>query len=130
MELASERGAVRLTSAARLTILVAVFAVIAFDLSAIVVNIFQLDELSRAAALSAAQAWRDSPSATVVQSAVQREIAADDGVQVAGIVVDATTVRVTLRRPPPVIALDRLPPVRDRLNVAITQRAMLDPQQL
>jgi hypothetical protein len=58
VDLASERGAARLTSAARLAILLLILAVISFDLSAIVVNIFQLDDLSRSAASAGAQASR------------------------------------------------------------------------
>lgn len=129
MDLASERGAARLTSAARLAILVLILAVVSFDLSAIVVNIFQLDDLSRSAAGAAAQAWRSNPRAAAVEDAVTSEIAGD-GVAVEGIVVDETTVWVTLQRRPPVIALDKLPAVRDRLDVSVTQRAVLDPQGL
>ena len=130
MDLASERGTARLTSAARLAILLLILAVISFDLSAIVVNIFQLDDLSRSAASAGAQAWRSSPRAAVVERAVTSEIAGDDGVVIEGIVVDDTTVRVTLQRRPPVIALDKLPAVGERLDVSVTQRAVIDPQGL
>lgn len=130
MDLASERGAARLTSAARLAILLLILAIITFDLGAIVVNIFQLDDISRSAANAAAQAWRSSPRAAVVENAVTNEIAGDEGVVIEGIVIDGTTVWVTLQRRPPVIALDKLPAVGDRLDVSVTQRAVINPQGL
>lgn len=131
MNLASERGAARLTTAARLGIFMVIVALITFDLSAIVVNIFQLDDLSRDAAQAAAQAWRGAPRAAVVEAAVANEVADNDGgVEVSRIALDTSTVWVTLRRPPAVIVLDKLPTVRDRLNISITQRATLDPQGL
>lgn len=128
--LASEQGAARLSSAARLAILLTILAVIAFDLSAIVVNIFELDDLSQQAATSAAEAWRSNPRAEAVEAAVHAEIPDDHDVRIEAIGVDETTVWVTLERRPPVIALDRLPTVGDRLDVSVTQRALLRPQGL
>jgi len=37
---------------------------------------------------------------------------------------------VTLRRPPAVIMLDKVPAMRDRLDISITQRATLNPSGL
>ena len=131
MNLASERGAARLTTAARVGIFVVLFTLIAFDVSAVVVNIFQLDDLSRSAAQAAAEAWRGAPRAAVVEAAVADEVAPDHtNVEVSRITLDATTVWVTLRRPPAVIMLDKVPAVRERLDISITQRASLDPTGL
>lgn len=131
MNLACERGAARLTTAVRMGVFMVIVAVIAFDLSAIVVNIFQLDDLSRDAAQAAAQAWRGAPRAAVVETAVEHEVASSSGtVEVSRIALDTTTVWVTLRRPPAVIVLDKLPAMRDRLDISVTQRATLDPSGL
>lgn len=131
MKLASERGAARLPTAARLGIVLVVFMLITFDLSAVVVNIFQLDDLSRNAAQAAAEAWRDAPRAAAIEAAVANEVSPEDtNVEVSRIALDTTTVWVTLRRPPAVIMLDKVPAVRDRLDIAITQRATLDPSGL
>lgn len=130
MDLASERGVARLTTAARLAIVMVILAVITFDLSAIVVNVFQLDELSQRAAQSAAVAWRDAPTAAVVETAVANEVADVDNVQIDRIALDNKAVWVTLRRPPPVLVLDKLPPVRRRIDMSITQQAELHPSGL
>ncbi len=130
MDLASERGLARPGTATRVAIALVIAAVITFDLSAIVVNIFQLDELANRAAQSAAGAWRDAPTAAVVETAVEDEVAAVDNVQIERIAVDNATVWVTLRRPPPVLVLDKVPPVRRRIDMSITQEATLDPQGL
>lgn len=131
MNLASERGAARLPTAARLGIVLVILTLVVFDVSAVVVNVFQLDSLSRSAAQAAAQAWRRAPRAAVVEAAVTHEVSpSDSNVEVARIALDATTVWVTLRRPPPVIMLDKLPAMRGRLDISITQRATLDPAGL
>lgn len=128
--LASERGTARLATAARGHHRRAVLTPIAFDVSAVVVNIFQLDDLSRSAAREAAEAWRGSPRAAAVEAAVANEVAPGTSVEVSRITLDATTVWVTLRRPPSVIMLDKVPAVRERLDISITQRATLDPAGL
>lgn len=131
MNVACERGAARLTPTARLGIFLVLFTLIAFDLSAVVVNVFQLDGLSRSAAQAAADAWRGAPRASAVEAAVTDEVAPDDtNVEVSRIALDATTVWVTLRRPPAVIVLDKVPAVRERLDISVTQRAALDPTGL
>lgn len=131
MNLASERGTARLTTAARLGIFLVIFTLIAFDVSAVVVNIFQLDGLGRSAAQAAAEAWRGAPRAAAVEVAVANEVSPDDtNVEVSRIALDATTVWVTLRRPPAVIMLDKVPAMRDRLDISITQRATLNPSGL
>lgn len=129
MNLAADGGVARLTTATRLGIFAVVLAVITFDLSAIVVNIFQLDDLSRDAAQAAARAWRDAPRAAVVEAAVENAVAAED-VEVSRIALDPTNVWVTLRRPPGVLVLDKVPQVGERLDLAVTQRATLDPTGL
>lgn len=129
MNLADERGIARLTTATRMGLIIVVLGVLTFDLSAIVVNIFQLDDLSRDAAQAAARAWRDAPRAAVVEAAVENHVASDD-VEVARIALDPTNVWVTLRRPPAVLVLDKVPQVGSRLDLAITQRATLDPRGL
>ena len=131
MNLASERGAARLPTAARLGIVLVILTLVVFDVSAVVVNVFQLDSLSRSAAQAAAEAWRGAPRAAVVAAAVTNEVPpSDSNVGVARIALDATTVWVTLRRPPAVIMLDKLPAMRDRLDISVTQRATLDPAGL
>jgi hypothetical protein len=131
MNLASERGAARLTTAARLGVVLVLFTVIAFDVSAVVVNVFQLDGLSRSAARAAADAWQGAPRASAVEAAVTDEVAPDDtNVEVSRITLDATAVWVTLRRPPAVIVLDKVPAVRERLDISVTQRAALGPTRL
>ncbi len=112
-------GAARLPTAARLGIFLVILTLVVFDVSAVVVNVFQLDSLSRSAAQAAAEA------------AVTNEVSpSDSNVEVARIALDATTVWVTLRRPPAVIMLDKLPAMRDRLDISVTQRATLDPAGL
>jgi hypothetical protein len=131
MNLASERGAARLTTAARLGVVLVLFTVIAFDVSAVVVNVFQLDGLSRSAARAGADAWQGAPRASAVEAAVTDEVSPDDtNVEVSRITLDATTVWVTLRRPPAVIVLDKVPAVRERLDISVTQRAALGPTGL
>ena len=130
MDLASERGMARLTTTTRVAIVVLIMSVIAFDLSAVVVNIFQLDELGHRAAQSGAVAYRRSPRAAVVEAAVEHEIAENGNVSIDRIELDRVSVSVTLRRPPPVLVLDRFPPVRRRIDLAITQHAVLEPEGL
>ena len=130
MDLASERGQARLTTTARLAIFVLVVSVLAFDLSAIVVNVFQLDDLSRRAAQAGAVAYRRVPTAAMVDVSVHNEMAEEDTVSIDRITLDQTNVWVTLRRPPPVLVLDKVPAVRDRIDVAVTQRAALAPRGL
>jgi hypothetical protein len=130
MDLASERGMARLTTTTRVAVVVLIMSVIAFDLSAVVVNIFQLDELGHRAAQSAAAAYRRSPRSAAVEAAVHNEVADNGDVNIDRIALDRATVSVTLRRPPPVLVLDRLPPVRRRIDLAITQHAALDPEGL
>lgn len=130
MDLASERGLARLTTTARLAIFVLVVSVIAFDLSAIVVNVFQLDELSQRAAQSGAVAYRRVPSAALVTAAVHNEVADDGAVRIDRVALDQTTVWVTLRRSPSVLVLDKVPAIRRRIDVAITQQATLEPRGL
>lgn len=130
MDLASKRGMARLPTTARVAIVVLTLSVIAFDLSAIVVNIFQLDELGHRAAQSAANAYRRSPTTAVVEAAVESAVADDGNVDIDRIALDRATVSVTLRRLPRVVVLDKVPAVRRRIDIAITQRADLDPSGL
>lgn len=130
MVLASERGAARMTSTVRVVIVVLVVSLLTFDLGAIVVNIFQLDELSHQAAQSAAVAYRRAPTSAVVEAAVRDEVADHGDVRIERIALDRTSVWVTLRRPPPVVVVDRLPAVRRRIDMAITQEATLHPEGL
>ncbi|CAN5920236.1 hypothetical protein BH23ACT10_BH23ACT10_05290 [soil metagenome] len=130
MDLASERGMARLTTTARVAVFVLVVSVIAFDLGAIVVNVYQLDELSQRAAQSGAAAYRRMPTAAMVEAAVHNEVAADGTVRIDRIALDQTAVWVTLRRPPSVLVLDKVSAIRQRIDVAITQQAALQPRGL
>lgn len=131
MNLASEGGAARLPTAARLGMFLVLFTVLAFDLSAVVVNIFQLDSMGRSAALAAADAWRVTPRTRVVEATVAEHVTPEaSNVEVSRIAMDPTTVWVTLRRPPAVIVLDKVPAVRERLDISVTQHAALDPAGL
>lgn len=128
MRLANERGAARINSVTRVAIFLVVFGVVLFDLVAIAVNIFQLDELSSDAARAAATTWRETPDTALIADAVEDELGESEGVDIVKIAMDANQVWVTLRRPPPVIALDVVPALRDRIKVSVTEQATLDPQ--
>lgn len=130
MDFASERGAARMTSTIRVVTVVLVVSLLTFDLGAIVVNIFQLDQLSQQAAQSAAVAYRRAPASAVVEAAVKEEVAHHGDVRIERIALDRTSVWVTLRRPPPVVVVDKLPAVRRRIDMAITQEAVLHPEGL
>lgn len=129
MRFANERGAARINSATRMAIFLVVFSVVLFDLVAIAVNIFQLDELSSDAALAAAMTWRQTPNTALMADAVEDELG-ESGVDIVKIAMDANQVWVTLRRPPPVIALDVIPALRDRIEVSVTEQATLYPRGL
>lgn len=130
MLLAHERGDVVLGGLRGTVVALAVIAVVLFEIGAVVVNVFQLDDLGGRAAVAAATAWRDTRTGPAVLAAVEDVVAGQAEVAAVEISADAGTVAVSLRRSPAVMVLDLVPPVRDRLHATVTQQAVLEPRGL
>lgn len=130
MLLADERGDVVLGGLRGTVVALAVIAVVLFEIGAVVVNVFQLDDLGGRAAVAAATAWRDTRTGPAVLAAVEDVVAGQAEVAAVEISADAGTVAVSLRRSPAVMVLDLVPPVRDRLHATVTQQAVLEPRGL
>ena len=119
----NERGDIILDGLLRTIIGLLVFALIVFEIGAVVVNIVQVDGAAQQAARAAATEIDAGQSEHRVELAAEEAAATIEGGVVHDIDVGRDEVRVTVGRAAPVLVVDRIPPLRDRLVATTTATA-------
>lgn len=128
MRVHGERGGVIVSGLVRTAAWLALFCVFAFDAGGIVTNRVLLDEAARVAAGHAADAVagairRPRTAARLAQEAAAESLADQPGVRLVEVRVENGVVTVTAARRARVIVADRLPPLREHVDISVVATA-------
>ena len=118
-----ERGDIILDGLLRTIAGLLLIALVAFEVGAVVVNEVQLDGAAQRAAREGARVLEGPASVGAVEAAADHAAAALKGAEVTSVDIDDDRVTVTVARPAPVLVVDRVPALRERLLGTASARA-------
>lgn len=121
-----ERGDIILDGLLRMVAGLVLTALLVFEVGAVVVNRVQVDGAAQEAARAGARTWETSGSEARTESTVHEVAGKLPGAVVREWSVDGDVVQVTVSREAPVLLIDRVEPLRPRLEGEATFRVPTD----
>lgn len=118
-----ERGDIILDGLLRIVAGLVLTALLVFEVGAVVVNRVQLDGAAQEAARAGARAWDAGGSQARAEAAVHEAASKLPGAVVREWSVEPEAVKVTVSRQAPVLLIDRLEPIAERLDGDATFQA-------
>lgn len=121
----AERGDVITSGLFKLVAFLLLFALVVYEVGALVVNQFQLDTIGGDAARAALLVARQGGSVQAVSDAAAATLDDDPGATLEAVAVEGGAVSVTVTRPAPVLILDRVGALDDVVRQSVTKTRRL-----